>query len=191
MPLFRGIRVCDPERHGHGLKDSYISYRVSSRMLDGASTAEEEFNVCRRYRDFLDLQQLLLGALPAIILPPLPEKQSLKQLLGGERFGPDYVKRRQVGLQRWLWRLNRHRRVINCPLFVDFMRTPVMPGACLGTELDILQGGGMPEQLEGDFESAKREIALLCKHLRCFSQLTEGWLKHERGIHTQSSHFNE
>lgn len=183
---YNDIEVGEPERHGHGLKDSYISYRVKSRLIDDGDLGEE-LNVARRYRDFLELQRALCSHLPSIILPPLPEKQSLKQILGSDRFGPEVIRRRQIGLQRWLQRLSRHCRVASSDVFREFMSASIMPmysdspssPSCSQTGLAT---GDESVDNKGDFEAAQQEIALLVRHIRSVRHLSESWLRHEKGI---------
>ena len=178
--LFTGIGVGSPEKHGHGLKDSHISYRIKSTM-DG-----ESFNVARRYNDFFELYQTLQQCLPSIVLPPLPEKQSITQLLG-DRFSPQVIKRRQVGLARWLRRLAGHERAGRCGVFREFMCSSTAPdySALLGADLrntssdSLCSSESQGEQL---FSQAKEEIDLLNKHLKMLSKQSVSWNEHQRGI---------
>jgi hypothetical protein len=176
---FSNIGVGSPERHGQGLKDSYISYRIVS-TLEG-----DQFNVSRRYNDFCELRQNLADNLPSVILPPLPEKQSLAQLMGSDRFNPDMIKRRQIGLTRWLKRINCHTRISQCGAYRDFMCNATTPdyrnlnysedGLSNAAEEDLTPAN------EEEFSKANGEIDLLNKHLKELSRQSEKWNKNQRG----------
>lgn len=178
---FSDIGVGNPERHGQGLKDSYISYRVTSNL------EEEQFNVSRRYNDFCELQQILTNNLPSIILPPLPEKQSLTQLIGGDRFNPEIIRRRQTGLSRWLNRINCHERITRCTAYREFMCNATVPNyEILNLSEDqvssSVEGGDSNVVInEDEFTNAKNEIDLLNKHLKELNRQTDKWNKHQRG----------
>lgn len=178
--MFTGIGVGSPEKHGSGLKDAYITYRVKS-MLEG-----ESFNVARRYNDFLELAQTLQRHLPSLILPPLPEKQTITQLLG-DRFSPQVIKRRQVGLARWLRRVAAHERTGKSAIFREFMSSSVVPDysntSHAGTaSCDSSQGEDLfSESQEALFSKAKEEIDLLNKHLKALTKQSVSWNEHQRG----------
>lgn len=179
MP-FSSIGVGQPERHGHGLKDSYITFRVQSVC------EQESFSVVRRYSDFSDLASALHSCLPSLILPILPEKHSLTQLLGGDRFNPRLVKRRQVGLGRWLQRLAEHHRVSSCPVFREFMMSSnALPDyfqlASQVSNSQIASDAHFEEMSESEeqFTRAKEEIDLLSKHLKA---LSKPWSNEHRSI---------
>lgn len=176
---FSNIGVGNPERHGQGLKDSYISYRIVS-ILEG-----DQFNVSRRYSDFCELRQILANNLPSIILPPLPEKQSLAQLIGNDRFNPEMIKRRQIGLTRWLKRINCHTRVSRCGAYREFMCNATTPDygslnysedGISNAEEEVLIAAN-----EEEFSRANGEIDLLNKHLKELTRQSEKWNKHQKG----------
>lgn len=174
--MFTGIGVGSPERHGQGIKDSYITYRIASNYNG------EAFNVSRRYTDFCELQSILQNNLPSIILPPLPEKQSLTQLLGGDRFNPELIKKRQITLTRWLKRINTHYRVIKFSPFKEFMcNTSVPDYSQTEKEIkdDVLDNSELAK--EELFSVAKEEINLLNKHLKELIKHSEKWNKHQQG----------
>ncbi|KAJ1950480.1 Vacuolar protein sorting-associated protein vps5, partial [Linderina pennispora] len=74
MPRF-SIHVMDPVKVSDSLK-SYIAYKVKTQS-SAAMFRESEMIVRRRYRDFDWLTQELAARHPGIIVPAIPEKQSM------------------------------------------------------------------------------------------------------------------
>lgn len=101
------VTVGNPEKHGEGFKDAFVTYECKTEYPDGCVAGKDTHKVRRRYQDFI----WLLGKMAedeenvGIILPPLPDKNRLSFM---DRFTPDFVKKRQIGLERFLNRLTRH-----------------------------------------------------------------------------------
>ncbi|CAL1548533.1 unnamed protein product [Lymnaea stagnalis] len=97
------IIVDDPEKHTSTL-EAYITFRVTTKTsrpeFDGT-----EFSVRRRYNDFLWIRQRLEEKHPTHLVPPLPEKHSLKRM---DRFSTEFLRVRQTALQKFLTRLADH-----------------------------------------------------------------------------------
>lgn len=98
------ITVDNPESHVNAI-ETFIMYRVATR------TTRSEFDSCefevrRRYQDFLWLRSKLEEAHPTLIVPPLPEKFVMKGMV--ERFSSDFVETRRRALLRFLQRLCEH-----------------------------------------------------------------------------------
>ena len=77
----------------------------------------------RRYQDFLWLVDRLKDEFPERLIPPLPDKNRLEYL---GRFTPDFIKRRQLGLKRFLIRIDSHPWLGRCDVFLNFLRTPIV-----------------------------------------------------------------
>ncbi|KAI9032265.1 Vps5 C terminal like-domain-containing protein, partial [Hyaloraphidium curvatum] len=93
------ISVGEPSRVG-GL-DAHTSYRIRTKTTS-PKFRNPEVSVNRRYRDFLWLfNQLSIGH-PGVIIPPLPEKQTMG------RFQEEFVESRRVGLERFLQKITSH-----------------------------------------------------------------------------------
>lgn len=60
---------------------------------------------------------------PERIIPPLPDKNRLEYL---GRFTPDFIKRRQLGLKRFLLRIDGHEVVRECEVFQSFLKMPIV-----------------------------------------------------------------
>ena len=80
---------------------------------------EKEFFVRRRYNDFLWLQTALSEESPFNTVPPLPEKNAMKRL---DRFKPEFLERRRVGLEKFINRVARHPVHTRAPEFVAFLQ---------------------------------------------------------------------
>ena len=107
------ITVSDSEIHGtssNAVKNSvnaFVDYKVTTRT-ELPQYSANEFFVRRRYRDFVWLRQRLCSAFPGVIVPPLPEVDSL---LTDDRFSSAFIQRRQAGLQLFLRRVAGHRQL--------------------------------------------------------------------------------
>lgn len=117
------ITVGDPHKVGD-LTSSHIVYSVrtkvrhslsphsSSSTCNGGTNGalqttskgykQPEFEVKRRYRDFLWLYNTLHGNCPGVIIPPPPEKQAVG------RFETNFVESRRAALERMLNRIAGH-----------------------------------------------------------------------------------
>ncbi|KAJ1958132.1 Vacuolar protein sorting-associated protein vps5 [Dipsacomyces acuminosporus] len=99
IPKF-SIQVMDPVKVSDSLK-SYIAYKVKTQS-DAPMFRESEMVVRRRYRDFDWLIQELVARHPGIIVPAIPEKQSMG------RFEDEFVESRRAGLESCLTRISEH-----------------------------------------------------------------------------------
>lgn len=141
------IIVDNAEKHGDGFKDAYVTYEIITRFPH----AREEYRVRRRYQDFIWLLSKistnesgtdkdsgmgtgLTASLMPVIIPPLPEKNRLEYM---DRFSPDFIRRRQVGLERFLRRLTRHPKLQKHPVLESFLTKPI-----LGIDEDMSEEGG-------------------------------------------------
>ncbi|XP_064605914.1 sorting nexin-30-like [Liolophura sinensis] len=97
------VVVDNPEKHT-GTMDSYITFRCTTRTTRSEYDTHE-YCVRRRYNDFLWLRQKLEESHPTHLVPPLPEKHSLKRL---DRFSPEFIRVRQRALQKFLTRIADH-----------------------------------------------------------------------------------
>ncbi|KAJ1732486.1 Vacuolar protein sorting-associated protein vps5 [Coemansia biformis] len=112
IPPFH-IQVTDPVKVSDALK-SYIAYRVRTRC-DAPMFRESEMVVRRRYRDFDWLIQELVARHPGVVVPAIPEKQSMG------RFEDEFVEARRAGLESCLDRVSRHPVLWNDDVFRLFL----------------------------------------------------------------------
>nr|XP_028588590.1 sorting nexin-7 isoform X1 [Podarcis muralis] len=98
------ITVDDPESHITAL-ETFITYRVVTKTMRGEFDSSE-YEVRRRYQDFLWLKGRLEEAHPTLIVPPLPEKFIMKGVV--ERFNEEFIERRKKALHKFLNRIADH-----------------------------------------------------------------------------------
>ncbi|XP_011471869.1 sorting nexin-7 [Oryzias latipes] len=98
------ISVDDPESHITAI-ETYIMYRVVTKTTR-SDFDSSEFEVRRRYQDFLWLRSKLEESHPTLIVHPLPEKFVMKGMV--ERFNDDFIETRRKALQRFLSRISEH-----------------------------------------------------------------------------------
>uniref|UniRef100_A0A3B3BU94 Sorting nexin 7 n=3 Tax=Oryzias melastigma TaxID=30732 RepID=A0A3B3BU94_ORYME len=98
------ISVEDPESHITAI-ETYIMYRVATKTTR-SDFDSSEFEVRRRYQDFLWLRSKLEESHPTLIVHPLPEKFVMKGMV--ERFNDDFIETRRKALQRFLSRISEH-----------------------------------------------------------------------------------
>ncbi|XP_038067971.1 sorting nexin-7-like isoform X2 [Patiria miniata] len=96
------ITVDDFQKHVFTI-DTYITYRVFTRTTRSAFD-EPEYSVRRRYQDFLWLRQKLLETEETHIIPPLPEKHSMRM----DRLSKDFTITRQAALHKFMQRISEH-----------------------------------------------------------------------------------
>ncbi|XP_056017912.1 sorting nexin-30-like [Ostrea edulis] len=97
------VVVDDPEKHTSTL-EAYVTFRITIKTTR-CEFDDSQYQVRRRYNDFLWLRQRLEETYPTHLVPPLPEKHSLRRL---DRFSPEFLKVRQQALQKFLTRLADH-----------------------------------------------------------------------------------
>ncbi|KAM9713078.1 sorting nexin-7 isoform 1-T1 [Menidia menidia] len=98
------ITVDNPESHITAI-ETFILYRVVTK------TTRSEFDSCeyevrRRYQDFLWLRSKLEENHPTLIVHPLPEKFVMKGMV--ERFNDDFIETRRKALHRFLNKIGEH-----------------------------------------------------------------------------------
>ncbi|KAL1964333.1 hypothetical protein VTN77DRAFT_7018 [Rasamsonia byssochlamydoides] len=98
-PTFH-ITVGDPHKVGD-LTSSHIVYQVRTKTTSKAYR-RPEFEVSRRYRDFLWLYNQLHNNNPGVVVPPPPEKQAVG------RFDANFVESRRAALERMLNKITAH-----------------------------------------------------------------------------------
>ncbi|KAH9995864.1 Vps5-domain-containing protein [Xylariaceae sp. FL0662B] len=143
------ITVGDPHKVGD-LTSSHIVYSVRTKTTS-KGYKHPEFEVKRRYRDFLWLYNTMHGNNPGVVVPPPPEKQALN------RFESNFVESRRAALEKMLNKIAAHSTLQHDPdlkLFLESesfnvdvkhkeRREPI-PGESKGVlgSLGISMGGG-------------------------------------------------
>ncbi|CAL8292084.1 unnamed protein product [Lota lota] len=111
------ITVDHPESHVTAI-ETFIVYRVLTRTTRGDFDSSE-YEVQRRYQDFLWLKGKLEEAHPTLIIHPLPEKFVMKGMV--ERFNEDFIETRRRALQTFLSKLAEHPLLSQSPQFKVFL----------------------------------------------------------------------
>ncbi|KAK8063276.1 hypothetical protein PG996_007928 [Apiospora saccharicola] len=101
------ISVGDPHKVGD-LTSSHIVYSVRTRTTS-KGYKQPEFEVKRRYRDFLWLYNTMHGNNPGVVVPPPPEKQALN------RFDQNFVESRRAALEKMCNKIAAHPTLQNDP----------------------------------------------------------------------------
>ncbi|KAK4453678.1 Vps5 C terminal like-domain-containing protein [Podospora aff. communis PSN243] len=94
------ITVGDPHKVGD-LTSSHIVYSVRTKTTS-KGYKQPEFEVKRRYRDFLWLYNTLHANNPGVVVPPPPEKQAVG------RFESNFVESRRAALEKMLNKTAAH-----------------------------------------------------------------------------------
>ncbi|XP_010889434.2 sorting nexin-7 isoform X2 [Esox lucius] len=103
------VTVDNPESHITAI-ETFITYRVLTKTTR-SEFDNSEYEVRRRYQDFLWLKGKLEEAHPTLIVHPLPEKFVVKGMV--ERFNGDFIETRKNALHRFLNRVADH-PILSC-----------------------------------------------------------------------------
>lgn len=98
------IDVDNPESHVTAI-ETFIMYRVVTKTTRSEFDSSE-YEVWRRYQDFLWLRSRLEENHPTLIVHPLPEKFVMKGMV--ERFNDDFIETRRKALHRFLNKISAH-----------------------------------------------------------------------------------
>jgi len=109
------ITVTEPTMNNDAF-GSYVSFKVNTKT-NRASFSAGEFSVIRRYSDFEWLSSILAHDHPGIIIPAMPEKQTVG------RFSPEFVEQRRRGLERFLSKITTHQLLSESRHFIAFVTT--------------------------------------------------------------------
>ncbi|ORX60664.1 hypothetical protein DM01DRAFT_1300536 [Hesseltinella vesiculosa] len=101
------ILIGDAQKHSDGTQGAYVSYLLTTMTRVESFTSSNPRPVRRRFQDFVWLYNALTLEYPACIIPPLPEKHRL-EYIKGDRFSPEFIERRSLGLQWFLDRIAHH-----------------------------------------------------------------------------------
>ncbi|KAM3860451.1 sorting nexin-7 [Diretmus argenteus] len=105
------ITVDNPESQVTAI-ETFIMYRVVTKTTR-SDFDSSEYEVRRRYQDFLWLRGRLEEAHPTLIVHPLPEKFVMKGMV--ERFNDDFIETRRKALHRFLNKIAQH-PILSCSL---------------------------------------------------------------------------
>lgn len=98
------VAVDDPQQHATPM-ETYFTYRILTKTTRSEFDSSE-YEVRRRYQDFFWLKTQLEAAHSTFILPPLPEKFSMREMV--ERFNESFIEMRRKALHKFLNRIADH-----------------------------------------------------------------------------------
>uniref|UniRef100_A0A3Q2QAX0 Sorting nexin 4 n=1 Tax=Fundulus heteroclitus TaxID=8078 RepID=A0A3Q2QAX0_FUNHE len=107
------------------MQETFTVYLVETRPID--ATAEGRSpppdSLWRRYSEFELLRNYLIIAYPYIVVPPLPEKRAefVWHKLSADNMDPDFVERRRIGLENFLFRVASHPVLSNDEILYHFL----------------------------------------------------------------------
>lgn len=116
------ITVDNPESHVTAI-ETFIMYRVVTKTTRSEFDSSE-YEVRRRYQDFLWLRGKLEEAHPTLIVHPLPEKFMMKGMV--ERFNDDFIETRRKALHRFLNKISEHPILSSSEHFKVFLTAQVL-----------------------------------------------------------------
>uniref|UniRef100_A0A158R3R3 PX domain-containing protein n=1 Tax=Syphacia muris TaxID=451379 RepID=A0A158R3R3_9BILA len=116
------------EKRGEGM-NAYIVYKVVTKAENVLNFANKEYEVWRRFSDFLGLHEKLMEKYfhKGIMVPPPPEKsltaltKTIMNHSGDEHITHDFAERRSRALQRFCIRIARHPKLVSDNDFRDFL----------------------------------------------------------------------
>ncbi|MEQ2305943.1 hypothetical protein AMECASPLE_003159 [Ameca splendens] len=111
------ITVDNPESHITAI-ETFVMYRVVTKTTRSEFDSSE-YEVRRRYQDFLWLKSRLEENYPTLIVHPLPEKFVMKGMV--DRFNDDFIETRRKALHRFLNRISEHPILSNSHHFKVFL----------------------------------------------------------------------
>ncbi|KAK5610242.1 hypothetical protein CRENBAI_008640 [Crenichthys baileyi] len=117
------ITVDNPESHITAI-ETFVMYRVVTKTTRSEFDSSE-YEVRRRYQDFLWLKSRLEENYPTLIVHPLPEKFVMKGMV--DRFNDDFIETRRKALHRFLNRISEHPILSNSHHFKVFLTEEVSP----------------------------------------------------------------
>ena len=98
------VLVTDPAKQVHSM-ETYITYKVTTKTTRTLFDSSQ-YEVQRRYQDFVWLREKLEEEFPTFIIAPLPAKFVVKGML--DRFSSEFTERRCIALNSFLQRLSKH-----------------------------------------------------------------------------------
>ncbi|KAI8821320.1 uncharacterized protein EV422DRAFT_527727 [Fimicolochytrium jonesii] len=107
--------VTDPLKVSQAM-GAYVLYRVNTHTTH-PRFRNPSMAVNRRFSDFLWLFNQLVAQHPGVIIPPVPEKQTLG------RFQEEFVENRRVGLEQFLRKVVRHPYLQENPDLQSFLES--------------------------------------------------------------------
>ncbi|XP_013397548.1 sorting nexin-4-like [Lingula anatina] len=123
------ITLSEPERRvGISMKmqETYMVYLIETKITDETveGYGDPPTSIWRRYSEFEMLRNYLEVMYPFVVVPPLPEKKATFtwQKSTTDKFDPEFIERRRVGLENFVLRVASHPLMSQDELFRDFLK---------------------------------------------------------------------
>ncbi|KAK3749906.1 hypothetical protein QZH41_017363, partial [Actinostola sp. cb2023] len=197
------ISITDSEKRcTEYIKDPYTVYLIETKYIDGGPPAGEpdmSCNLWRRYSEFDLLRNYLLAMYPAIIVPPLPEKRTNAFKVAGDRFDPDFIEKRRIGLENFLLRSAAHSKLAKDMIFLGFLHQVREEGwkesvhatqfstkvdsrlKSLSASMNVKKPDRQFEDLKHYAENLGTNISAMLKVRQCIAEKTFAIHKHHAG----------
>ncbi|KAJ1923116.1 Vacuolar protein sorting-associated protein vps5 [Tieghemiomyces parasiticus] len=182
------ISVTDPHKIGDAM-NAHVVYRVHTEA-DSPAFDRDEYTVRRRYRDFDWLYHQLTHTHPGLVVPPVPEKQSLG------RFQDEFVESRRFGLEKFLRKIAAHPALHDDHSFKLFLTSEVFSAAARDRRVDSGRGffGVFGEVMSSSFnkfhepdewfENRRAQLDALESQLRSLLKAVEGTIRQRKELAT-------
>ncbi|XP_024081111.1 sorting nexin-30-like isoform X2 [Cimex lectularius] len=113
------VNVDNPQKHFDPM-ETYVSFRITTKVVKQNAKPDSEYIVRRRYNDFVWLRNKLIESFPTLVVPALPAKHSVLEQL--DRYSRPFIMTRMAMLHSYLQRLTSH-PVFSCsPVLELFLR---------------------------------------------------------------------
>lgn len=151
------ITVSDPQKEQEPTANSlvpgagsFVTYLITSRLLDPPVSEPIEISVRRRFRDVVTLSDRLAEAFRGFFIPPRPDKNVVESQVMQKQ---EFLEQRRSALEKYLWRLASHPVIGRSDELRAFLRVqgrmPLSPSTDVASRM--LDGAvRLPKQLFGE-----------------------------------------
>jgi sorting nexin-1/2 len=197
------IQVTAPEKVGEGIMSAHVEYKLTVKTTL-PQLKSGEFEVVRRYKDFVWLREQLCEKQKGYLIPPLPEKALLN------RFNAEFLEFRRRELERFLHRISVHPVLSHSPELHKFLEsteplsdTPKSPPtkkegggsssglfSFLGTSIESISSNfGAQSEPDQWFDAKKNYFNSLESHLTALAKATSQITKKRKELSQCWSEF--
>lgn len=190
-PTFQ-VFVGDPQKIGDSIS-GHIVYTVRTKT-NSQAYKRKEFQVLRRYRDFLWLYTALSNGNPGVVVPPVPEKHAIG------RFADEFVEGRRAALEKMLNKICAHPMLYGDPDLQLFLESDTF-GVEIKSRKEDSKGlmRSLGESLNGPkfveqddwFNNRRNAMEGLEAQLRTFLKSIESLAKQRRELGASAAEFAE
>ncbi|UJR30387.1 hypothetical protein I4U23_017922 [Adineta vaga] len=197
------VYVNDPKKHKSNL-DSFITYLVTTQTYND-SVKINETNVRRRYNDFIWLRNLLDIKYPFNIISILPAKHTLSKKLHVVADDGEFIRRRMIGLQNFLYRILNNPIIAIDPSVQLFLTaddetlhsaqqqalptSPLTPQMIASNSNPFRQPIGRGKPIPSEFSRTENQIQTLQDNLRKLERLSRKIESDQIAVHTEEKHL--